>query len=127
MGAGAGSPRVLFLLDEILRGTNSEERRIAVARIVERLLGCGAIGAVSTHDLEIARVPALAERLHNVHFRETIEERPDGPAMSFDYLLREGLATTTNALVLLRLVGLDGPAAIPWGGGTTGPSGGIES
>jgi hypothetical protein len=105
----AGSPPVLFLLDEILRGTNSEERRVAVAKIVERLLGSGAIGAVSTHDLEIARVPAIAARLHNVHFRETLEERPDGPRMTFDYRLREGLATTTNALVLLRLVGLDAP------------------
>lgn len=105
----AGSPSVLFLLDEILRGTNSEERRVAVAKIVERLLGSGAIGAVSTHDLEIARVPTIAGRLHNVHFRETLEDRPDGPRMTFDYRLREGLATTTNALVLLRLVGLDSP------------------
>lgn len=107
-----GSPRVLFLLDEILRGTNSEERRVAVASIVERLLAYGAIGAVSTHDLEIARVPALAERLHAVHFRETIDEGPDGAVMRFDYILREGIATTTNALVLLRLVGLDGPEAL---------------
>lgn len=109
------SPRVLFLLDEILRGTNSEERRIAVGKIVERLLASGAIGAVSTHDLEIARVPALAGHLHNVHFRETVEESPEGPRMTFDYRLRDGLATTTNALVLLRLVGLDGP---PDGPGT---------
>lgn len=109
------SPQVLFLLDEILRGTNSEERRIAVGKIVERLLASGAIGAVSTHDLEIARVPALAARLHNVHFRENVAEGPDGPRMTFDYRLREGLATTTNALVLLRLVGLDSP---PDGPGT---------
>jgi DNA mismatch repair ATPase MutS len=109
----AGSPSVLFLLDEILRGTNSEERRVAVAKIVERLLGSGAIGAVSTHDLAIARVPAIAARLHNVHFRETLEEGPEGPGMSFDYRLREGLATTTNALVLLRLVGLDAPPDRP--------------
>ncbi len=112
---GAGSPSVLFLLDEILRGTNSEERRVAVAKIVERLLGSGAIGAVSTHDLAIARVPAIAARLHNVHFRETLEEGPEGPGMSFDYRLREGLATTTNALVLLRLVGLDAPPDRPGG------------
>lgn len=113
--SSGGAPRVLFLLDEILRGTNSEERRIAVARIVERLLASGAIGAVSTHDLEIARVPALAGLLHDVHFRETVEEGPERPRMTFDYRLREGLATTTNALVLLRLVGLEGP---PDGPGT---------
>jgi hypothetical protein len=108
-----GGPRVLFLLDEILRGTNSEERRVAVARIVDRLLASGAIGAVSTHDLEIARVPAFEERLHTVHFRESIEESSQGPVMRFDYRLREGIATTTNALVLLRLVGLEGPDASP--------------
>jgi len=113
---GPGAPRVLFLLDEILRGTNSAERRIAVAKIVERLLASGAIGAVSTHDLEIARVPALAAQLHAVHFRERIDDGPEGasaPVMHFDYVLREGIATTTNALVLLRLVGLDGPQALP--------------
>jgi len=109
--ASSSAPRVLFLLDEILRGTNSAERRIAMAKIVERLLAAGAIGAVSTHDLEIARAPTLAERLHTVHFRETIAEGPDGAVMRFDYILREGIATTTNALVLLRLVGLDGPEA----------------
>ncbi len=110
---GSGAPRVLFLLDEILRGTNSEERRVAVARIVERLLASGAIGAVSTHDLEIARVPELAPHLINVHFRETLSAGPEGPGMTFDYRLRDGLATTTNALVLLRLVGLDGPPVGP--------------
>ncbi len=112
----SGSPRVLFLLDEILRGTNSEERRIAVAKIVERLLASGAIGAVSTHDLEIARVPEVAARLRAVHFRETIEagsQPGEAPVMRFDYRLRAGIATTTNALVLLRLVGLDGPAGTP--------------
>ncbi len=106
-------PRVLFLLDEILRGTNSEERRVAVARIVDRLLASGAIGAVSTHDLEIARVPELSERLHLVHFREKIEEGAQGPVMTFDYELREGIASTTNALVLLHLVGLEGTDALP--------------
>lgn len=113
-------PRVLFLLDEILRGTNSEERRVAVARIVDRLLASGAIGAVSTHDLEIARVPGLAERLRAVHFRETIEEGPQGPVMRFDYRLREGIATTTNALVLLRLVGLEEAEALERKGSAKG-------
>jgi DNA mismatch repair ATPase MutS len=119
-GSGGNRPKVLFLLDEILRGTNSEERRIAVGRIVERLLASGAIGAVSTHDLEIARVPGLAPRLHNVHFRESVEESGGLPRMSFDYRLREGLATTTNALVLLRLVGLDEPLAGARAGGESG-------
>jgi hypothetical protein len=102
----AGAPRVLFLLDELLRGTNSEERRVAVATIVDRLLATGAIGAVSTHDLELALMPALAGRFSPVHFRDSYEEGAGGPELSFDYRLRPGLATTTNALVLLRLVGL---------------------
>jgi hypothetical protein len=109
-------PRVLFLLDELLRGTNSEERRQAVATIVSRLLDEGAIGALSTHDLELAALPALAGRFRAVHFRDELEEGATGPKLTFDYLLREGLATTTNALVLLRLVGL-GP---PTGAGRAG-------
>lgn len=105
-------PRVLFLLDELLRGTNSEERRVAVATIVARLLDEGALGALSTHDLELAAVAELAGRFRAVHFRDSLEEGPAGPALSFDYRLRDGLATTTNALVLLRLVGL-GPRPAP--------------
>jgi DNA mismatch repair ATPase MutS len=103
---GPGAPRVLFLLDELLRGTNSEERRTAVATVVARLLDEGAIGALSTHDLELATHPAIAGRFVAVHFRDELVESHAGPRLEFDYRLRDGLATTTNALVLLRLVGL---------------------
>ncbi len=98
----------LFLLDEILGGTNSVERRIAVRRVVGHLLDEGGFGAVSTHDLELARVEELAERAVAVHFRETFRPGED-PPMTFDYLMRPGVATTTNALTLLELVGLDAP------------------
>lgn len=98
---------LLYLLDEILRGTNSAERQIAVREILLRLLAAGAIGAISTHDLALAELPELANVAHIVHFRESFEEREGGEtAMTFDYHLREGVAPTTNALKLLAMVGL---------------------
>jgi DNA mismatch repair ATPase MutS len=99
---------LLYLLDEILRGTNSRERQIAVRRVLAHLLRQGALGAISTHDLEIAHLPELASALVPVHFRETLHPGQD-PPMTFDYLLRSGVATTTNALKLLELVGLGEP------------------
>ncbi|HSL82232.1 MAG TPA: DNA mismatch repair protein, partial [Thermoanaerobaculia bacterium] len=107
--AAPSGARVVYLLDEILRGTNSLERRIAVQRVIGRLLALGAIGAVTTHDLEILAEGELAEEAQPIHFRETVRPRPDGGAeMTFDYLARPGLATTTNALRLLKAVGLSG-------------------
>ena len=104
--ADAGSDRrVLFLLDEILHGTNTAERRVAARRVLEHLLEAGAIGAITTHDLELLDA-SLAEAAVPVHFRETIRGGEDG-GMTFDYTLRPGLATSTNALALMRLVGLD--------------------
>jgi MutS-like protein len=100
---------LLYLLDEVLRGTNSAERQIAVRRVLRHLLARGALGAVSTHDHELATGAGIAEAARPVHFRETLTPGPDGPRMSFDYRLRPGLATTTNALELLRQVGLDLP------------------
>jgi hypothetical protein len=104
--ADAGSKRrVLFLLDEILHGTNTAERRIAARRVLEHLLEAGAIGAITTHDLELLDA-SLSEAAVPVHFRETIRGG-EGGGMTFDYTLRPGLATSTNALALMRLVGLD--------------------
>lgn len=97
---------LLYLLDEILRGTNSAERQIAVREILLRLLAAGAIGAISTHDLALAELPELSKLAHTVHFRESFEEREGETAMTFDYRLREGVAPTTNALKLLAMVGL---------------------
>jgi hypothetical protein len=104
--ASAGRALYLYLLDEILHGTNSHERRFAVRAVLERLLAERAIGAVSTHDLDLADTPLMTQAARAVHFRETIVETPDGPKMTFDYQMRQGMATTTNALVLLELVGL---------------------
>ena len=102
-----GGPRVLYLLDEILQGTNTAERSIAARRIIAYLVEQGAIGAVSTHDLALADDPRLAPVAVSVHFTDTVGEGPDAPPMSFDYRLRRGVATTTNALRLMRLIGLD--------------------
>jgi len=107
-GAARGTGRpVLFLLDEILQGTNSAERLVAVRTILVRLVADGAIGAVTTHDLGLAAEPDIAVVAELVHFTETVEETAVGPRMSFDYRLRPGLATSRNALRLMRMVGID--------------------
>ncbi|MCH9652113.1 MAG: DNA mismatch repair protein MutS [Deltaproteobacteria bacterium] len=105
---GSQERRLFYLLDEVLRGTNSRERQIAVQKVLSHLLAKGAIGAVSTHDLELANLPGLDQAAQPIHFRETVHA-PDseGAVMTFDYKARPGVATTTNALRLLALVGLD--------------------
>ncbi len=107
-GDGGGNPS-LFLLDEILQGTNTVERRIAARTVLRHLTGTGAIGAVTTHDLTLASAPDLEQRARAVHFRETIREEEGGSILDFDYTLRPGLATTRNALQLMKLVGLEPP------------------
>lgn len=107
-GAEAGAAPVLYLLDEVLHGTNSAERRVATRAVLSHLLDARALGAVSTHDLALAADEPLASRARLVHFTESVHDAPGGGArMTFDYRLRPGLATSTNALVLLRLMGLD--------------------
>lgn len=104
--ANAPGPAVLFLLDEVLHGTNSRERQIGAKAVVRHLLEQGAIGAVSSHDLGLATLEAeTSGRVRNVHFEELVE---DGK-MTFDYRLKSGVVRTSNALVLMRLVGLDVP------------------
>jgi DNA mismatch repair ATPase MutS len=96
----------LYLLDEILHGTNTVERQVAVRRVMTHLTAQRAIGAISTHDLSLADVEPLASRSSPVHFRESFSETTAGRRMTFDYRLRPGKATTTNALALLEMVGL---------------------
>jgi MutS domain V len=97
---------LLYLLDEVLRGTNSEERQVAVRRVLLHLLHQRAIGAVSTHDLQLAEIEELQAASCPVHFRETLHPGGDGPPMTFDYKMHPGVATTVNALKLMELVGL---------------------
>ncbi len=100
---------LLYLLDEILHGTNSRERQTAVAQVLRHLLDHGALGAISTHDLELATAPEIASACEVVHFRETLGMENGERTMSFDYHLRAGISPTTNALVLLKMVGLAPP------------------
>ena len=97
---------MLFLLDEILQGTNSRERQIAVSRVVRKLIDREAIGAISTHDLDLATTPELAEACQTVHFSEQFSEVDRKKKMTFDYRMKQGIAETTNALKLLEIVGL---------------------
>lgn len=104
---------LLYLLDEILHGTNTAERLIAARAVLAHLVRAGAIGAVTTHDLTLAADGALEAASRPVHFTEQVSGgNGDHPgAMTFDYRLRPGLATSTNALKLLALVGLAPTAA----------------
>ncbi len=95
---------VLFLLDEILHGTNTRERLIGARAIMKELLARRAMGAVSTHDLGLGDLEAeMPDDVRNVHFEEQVE----GEVMSFDYLLRQGIVQSSNALRLMKIVGLD--------------------
>jgi hypothetical protein len=101
--ANSGRP-LLFLLDEILHGTNSHDRRIGAEAIVRGLVERGAIGCVSTHDLTLAEVAdALAPRAANVHFEDQFE----AGEMRFDYRMRPGVVRRSNALALMRTIGID--------------------
>lgn len=93
---------LLYLLDEILQGTNTAERQIAVRMILGELLRTRAIGAVTSHDLSLADEESLAGAAVAVHFEEHFE----ADTMTFDYRLRPGVATSRNALKLMKMVGI---------------------
>lgn len=96
-------PPLLFLLDELLHGTNSHDRAIGAEAIVRGLVERGAIGLATTHDLALAQVAeALAPRAANVHF----EDHMEGDAIVFDYTMRPGVVTKSNALALMKAVGI---------------------
>jgi MutS-like protein len=104
MELSKNSPPVLFLLDEVLHGTNSHDRAIGAEAIVNGLIDRGAIGLATTHDLALARVAdALAPRAANVHFED---DMVDGKIV-FDYRMRAGVVHKSNALALMRAVGLE--------------------
>jgi hypothetical protein len=104
MDLAEAGPGTLFLLDEILHGTNSHDRRIGALAVVRRLVERGAIGLVTTHDLALAHATdELPGDVANVHFADRLGEG----GLSFDYTLRDGVVQTSNALALMRSVGLD--------------------
>ena len=99
-----GEAALLFLLDEILHGTNSRDRRIGAEGVIASLLAAGGLGLVTTHDLALAEIAdRLAPRAANVHFEDHLE----GGRMVFDYRLREGIVERSNALDLMRGLGLE--------------------
>jgi hypothetical protein len=102
--AARGSVPLLFLLDEILHGTNSYDRRIGAEAIVRALAADGAIGLVTTHDLALTELPSrLDVPAVNMHFEDRLE---DGK-MVFDYRMRPGVVEHSNALALMRAIGLE--------------------
>src|SRR5690606_11637614 len=103
-GAPEAKGTVLFLLDEILHGTNTRERLIGARAILKELLARQAMGAVSTHDLGLGDLEGeMPAQVKNVHF----EEQVAGEEMTFDYRLRDGIVQSSNALRLMKVVGLD--------------------
>jgi hypothetical protein len=104
MDLARSGPPLLFLIDEILHGTNSHDRKIGGERIVRALVDANAIGLVTTHDLALAGIAdALGERACNVHFTDEVV---DGE-LHFDYRMRPGIVRKSNALALMRSIGLD--------------------
>jgi len=94
----------LFLLDEILQGTNSHDRRVGTEGILRSLVRNGSIGLVTTHDLALTSLEEIfPDRIVNVHFQEKFED----DKLSFDYRLRPGVVTTSNGVELMRSIGLD--------------------
>jgi MutS domain V/MutS domain III len=99
-----GQTGVLFLLDEFLQGTNSHDRRLGAEAMVRSLVERGAIGLVTTHDLALAKIAeGLGPRAANAHFEDHLV---DG-RLFFDYRLQSGVVKTSNALNLMRSIGLD--------------------
>jgi DNA mismatch repair ATPase MutS len=94
---------LLFLFDELLEGTNSRDRRVGAEGLLRALLERRAIGIVTTHDLALTEIEqALGGRMRNMHFQDYVENGK----MRFDYTLRDGVVAKSNAIELMRLIGL---------------------
>ena len=98
---------LLFLVDEIFRGTNNRERLIGSRALLLSLVAEDGVGVVSTHDLELVKLEKESSGIQNYHFRETVENG----RMQFDYTLRPGPCPTTNALTIMQMEGL--PVELP--------------
>ncbi|HEY2547290.1 MAG TPA: hypothetical protein VGI46_14575 [Candidatus Acidoferrum sp.] len=102
--AANGALPMVFLFDELLEGTNSKDRRIGAEGLIQGLLKRRAIGIVTTHDLALTEIAAaVGNVLRNMHFEDQVV---DGK-MKFDYKLRDGVVEKSNALELMRLIGLE--------------------
>jgi DNA mismatch repair ATPase MutS len=104
-----GDPPVLFLLDEILHGTNAADRRQASQLVLRRLIATGSSGLITTHDPGIAELGSHGGRVVHAHFTDAVGSEQGEVTMTFDYVMKPGPATTTNALRILEALGLSGP------------------
>lgn len=95
----------IYLLDELLKGTNEQERNVAIVSIVKKLCMQQAMGLITTHNIELSNHPDLQPVCRNIYFEEEINEHLPGK-MSFSYRLKDGVSTQTNALKLLKIIGL---------------------
>lgn len=102
--AKVGEP-VFFLLDEIFKGTNSRDRHTGARVLIKQLSEQGAIGFVSTHDVELGDLAAEDNKIRNYHFREFYKEGQ----LYFDYKLRQGISNTRNAIYLMKMAGVTVP------------------
>ncbi|MBC2726475.1 MutS family DNA mismatch repair protein [Desulfosporosinus sp.] len=95
---------IFFLLDEIFKGTNSQDRHAGAKVLIQQLSKAGAMGMVSTHDLELGNIERESDRkIRNYHFREYYKH----DQIHFDYKLRPGISTTRNAMYLIKMAGID--------------------
>lgn len=102
--ASGNTPPLMFLLDELLSGTNSHDRRVGAEGILRSLIANGAMGFMTTHDLALAEIADREEMMGaNVHFDDVVV---DG-RIHFDYRMKPGVVQTSNALELMRAMGLD--------------------
>ncbi len=106
LGSGSDEEQLLFLLDEVLEGTNSNDRRLAAGALLTELARRRAVGVLTTHDLSLTELDhEFPGRVRNMHLIERIEEG----RMDFDYQLRDGVLPRGNALDLMRILGLPAP------------------
>ena len=90
-------------MDEIFKGTNSQDRHIGAKVLIKQLIKYGGVGLVSTHDLELCDLEYENNKIINYNFREYYENNK----IKFDYLLRKGKSETQNAIHLMRLAGIE--------------------
>jgi len=100
--ARTGKP-MIFLIDEIFKGTNSKDRILGAQAVIRCLHELGATGLVSTHDLELSRLEDEIALIKNYHFTDKIS----GQEITFDYRLKPGVSKSTNALALMKIIGIE--------------------
>ncbi len=103
VAASDAAPPVLFLIDEIFSGTNSSDRLAAASAVLRALVACNTVGALSTHDLALTDIATPALHGVNVHMASPDPADP----LAFDYILKPGINTSSSALAILRLIGID--------------------